>query len=279
MGKLSTPFDKRVGWDFSARDKADAGAAEDAAFYEPPNARLAALHAKVDEVLNAHSIDDAEAVKEPENTGATVLDIDAVAPSEDTVVLILSIPQINKLHKDFQKTIVKGAETAFQIGKALASIKETLNPGVPWKEFVAENFAFSVSASYGYIRIYEQFKNTPEAVGGKTVRALLGEKDPVEHNYNRIAEGGAKPNTVDWEAVSSIPVLSGADLKNYRVERTSGDGVYVYDLKERVAVRALSLGVFEARRDLEPQLDLMMADIQQAVERYYAALEKTEAAR
>jgi hypothetical protein len=116
-------------------------------------------------------------------------------------------------------------------------------------------------------------------VGGKTVRALLAEKDPVEHNYNRITEGGSRPNTVDWEVVSSILVLSGADLKNYRVEQTSRDGVYVYDLKERVAVRALSLGVFEVRHDFDPRLDLMMADIQQAVERYYAALEKTEAAR
>jgi hypothetical protein len=163
------------------------------------------------------------------------------------------------------------------IGQALLQIKLRRDQGIKWKDFVKDNFSFSVSTADRHIRTYEQFKDNPKEIKNKIMAELNGEKERVKHEYNRIAEGGAAERGADaWDTVFSLPTVSGAPLKNYRFETVGGDSIWLYDRKAGMRARALRLEAVEARPDTRKELSLMMNSIQAAVERYYAALESVE---
>jgi hypothetical protein len=170
--------------------------------------------------------------------------------------------------------MAKGAEASFCIGKALFEIKMSRDQGIFWKDFVKDNFEFSVTAANNHIRLFLRFKDTPDAVKDKTIKELNGDKERVNHAYNRITEGGGTAGGTDaWDAIFSMPTVSGAPLKNFRFETVGGDSLWMYDRKAGMRARALRLEAFEVRPDTKNALALMMNTIQSAVERYYAALE------
>jgi hypothetical protein len=96
---------------------------------------------------------------------------------------------INRTHNRFCKTMAKGAEMSFLIGRALFEIKMNRDQGIFRKDFVRDNFDFSVRAADNHIRMYERFKDNPDAIKDKTIGELNGEKERVKREYNRIGDG------------------------------------------------------------------------------------------
>ncbi|MDR0557356.1 MAG: hypothetical protein LBG43_05755 [Treponema sp.] len=150
--------------------------------------------------------------------------------------------KINKAHAQFCNIMAKGAELSFQIGKALSEIK---------KDFVRDNFEFSLRTADSHIRMYKRFKDDPESIRGKTIADLNGGKERVKQEYN-ITEGGRSGSNgaPSWDSVFSMPTISGAPLKNYRFEqdRTS---LLMYDRKTQRYAPALNLVSLEEWRGLE----------------------------
>jgi hypothetical protein len=68
---------------------------------------------------------------------------------------------------------IRDAESALQIGEEVYNAKMGRDQGVFWKDFVKENFPFSVATANRYIRVYEAFKDRPEALRGETVADAL----------------------------------------------------------------------------------------------------------
>jgi hypothetical protein len=188
MARLRTGLDTPAG---------DSSTALDAEAKAELGKRLAAFN----KILHACSEDNTTTIKEPENTSASALDAELEALSEHTVTVVLSIPQINKLHKEFQKTIVKGAEIYLQIGKALSEMKEAFGQSFPWKDFVKDNFNFSVRASYGYIKFYERFKNGPGTIAKEAVKSPSGEKELAESPPDAASESTEQEREGDKEEI------------------------------------------------------------------------------
>jgi hypothetical protein len=101
--------------------------------------------------------------------------------------------RVDKAHDQFCKTMATGAEMSFLIGKALFQIKMKRDQGIFWKDFVRDNFKFSLWTADSHIRMYERFKDDPESVRGKTIAELNGGKERAGRGYAQIA-GRAPPS-------------------------------------------------------------------------------------
>jgi hypothetical protein len=182
---------------------------------------------------------------------------------------------INKMNALFCKAMAKGAELSFHIGEALFEIKRRRDQRIFWKDFVRDNFEFSLAAANCHIRMYERFKDCPQLVRDKTIAEINGGKEREKHEYSRIEEAGGG-RSLAWDDIFSAPPASGAPLKNYRFEPVGGDSIWMYDRKAGVYGRALSLAAIETPRGMEKARSLLTGEIQGALERYYAALEAAD---
>ncbi|MDR1073243.1 MAG: hypothetical protein LBL45_06170 [Treponema sp.] len=178
---------------------------------------------------------------------------------------------INKMNALFCKTMAKGAEMSFAIGGALFEIKMRRNQSIFWKDFVRDNFDFSLAAANSHIRMYERFTDCPGAVRDKTIAEINGGKERAKHEYNRVEEAGG--GKAAWDDAFSAPPLSGAPLKSRRFEPVGGDSIWMYDRKSGMYGRAVSLAAIEAPRGMEKARRLLLESVQGALEHYYAALE------
>lgn len=70
---------------------------------------------------------------------------------------------------------IRGAEKAFLAGKAFLDAKVNRDQAIFWRDFVKDNLPVSVATVNKCIRLYEAFKDCPEALVGKTAAQALKE--------------------------------------------------------------------------------------------------------
>jgi hypothetical protein len=160
-------------------------------------------------------------------------------------------------HAKFFGVAAKSAEPAFQIGEKVYNAKMGRDQGIFWKDFVKENFDFSVATANRHIRTYERLKDDPAVIREKTMAEINGGAERARREYNRLEEGGGAPA---WDDVFSF-------------EPVGGDSIWMYDRKTRMYGRAAAFTALEARRGRERARSLLLESVQGAIERYYAALE------
>jgi hypothetical protein len=189
------------------------------------------------------------------------------------------IGEINTLHKKFVSTMKKGALIAFEIGKLLMEPWGKLSPVDSWPQWCKEHLAFSVVTANQYLRIYNNFKDTPKVLAGLTITGALKllsapKKEPLEVIEPDAAD---RQPELPWERYFELPPLDReVKLKNYRFEVPNSHEVYLVRRGLNYPVKIADVLIPEDKR-LKTAHRGMLENIQADIERYYQEVERLEA--
>lgn len=207
--------------------------------------------------------------------------------------------EIKDLHEKLAMTAKMSLALAFELGKRLTAVKESLNHGefIPWLE---QNMSFSRSTAFRYMKLYEQQKcftvkhleNTTlqeayiEAGLKKAATApppvykdeLLNTLEPLQKG--EIKTAGEKKHHVEVMGEKLTDAFkrktkSGVELEHHRVECVADKRVYIY--------RRDVFNVFPALDSLllfadwpEPDKREVIQSLEVAMELYCAKVEELE---
>jgi hypothetical protein len=190
------------------------------------------------------------------------------------------IAEINRMHKNFVKTLKKGAVTAFEIGKALCDIWGRLDASDSWPQWCKENLAFDGSTANKYLRIYENFKDNPKLLHGQTMTGtlkLLSAPQKEETEVTRYGDDEKRRET-PWEQYFELPPLGRkVKLKNHRFEQPNAHELYLIRRGFNYPVKiadVLAPGSDDGR--LKTAHRGMMENVQVALETYFQEIERIE---
>jgi hypothetical protein len=189
------------------------------------------------------------------------------------------IAEVNALYKKFVFTMKKGASFAFEIGKILNEIWGQLAVDDSWPDWCREHLAFDVSTANRYLRIYNNFKDTPKALAGLTASGALKllsapKKEPLEVPEPEAAD---RQPELPWERYFELPPLDReVKLKNYRFEVPNSHEVYLIRRGLSYPVKIADVLIPEDKR-LKTAHRGMLENIQAVIERYYQEVERLEA--
>lgn len=144
--------------------------------------------------------------------------------------------ELRELKEKLTTTAKVGLVIAYEMGRRLAAVKKTLDHGqfLPWLE---QNFAMTDKTAQKYMRIYEYFREKPQAV----LEELSLQEAYAIAGVNRVMRKPRqspevivmhKPRDPEAERAKMVwifeqPTLSGKLLKKHRVDNVDGS-IYVY---------------------------------------------------
>jgi hypothetical protein len=190
------------------------------------------------------------------------------------------IEKVNGLHKRFVSTLKKGALIALEIGLLLKEMWFQLNVQDSWPQWCQEHLDFDMSTANRYLRIYENFKEDPKALVGQTISGALKllaapRREPLEEAV-AYGDAGLQPE-LPWERYFELPPLDReVKLRNHRFEIPNSHEVYLIRRGFNYPVKIAEVLAPEDRR-LETAHRGMLENVQAALERYYAEVERVEA--
>jgi hypothetical protein len=175
--------------------------------------------------------------------------------------------------------MAKGAALAFELGKILRDIWGRMDASESWPQFVEANFIFTANTANRYIRVYENYKDNPKVLKDLTFTGALQllsapKRDPpkTEEQENPDRQQG-----LPWERYFELPPLSrDVRLTNHRFELPNEHEVYLIRRGLNYPVKIADVLVPEDKR-LKTAHRGMLENVQAALERYYAEVERIEA--
>ena len=189
------------------------------------------------------------------------------------------IGEINALHKKFTSVMKKGAAYAFEIGKKLREIWGQQDAYTSWPDWCREHLVFSVTTASQYLRIYENFKDSPKALAGLTASGALKLLSAPKREALKIEAYGDADRQLElpWERYFDLPPLSReVKLNNHRFEVPNSHEVYLIRRGISYPVKIAEVLAPEDKR-LKSAHRGMLESVEAALERYYQEVERLEA--
>jgi hypothetical protein len=191
------------------------------------------------------------------------------------------IKQIQKLHKEINACLLKGAKAAYQAGELLYKAQLEVDH-YQYREWI-ESIGISPRTLNRYLGVYQAFMDRPEALEDLTTAEALHQSSMafIRQKAEASKEGGkygiaSKQIELDLDAIFSQRPVSKAKLERYRFTSPDLRSLWLVKKGFNSPVPLMNLYVDPPEGNLRVPYESMMKAIQGAVELYYEKVEKAE---
>jgi hypothetical protein len=191
------------------------------------------------------------------------------------------IKQIQKLHKEINACLLKGAKAAYQAGELLYQAQLDVD-AYQYKEWI-ESIGIAPRTLNRYLGVYQAFMEKPEALEDLSTAEALHQASMafIQKKAEGSREGhkyglASKQFDFDLDAIFSQRPVSKAKLARYRFTSPDLRSLWLVKKGFNSPVPLMNLYVDPPEGDLRVPYESMMKAIQGAVELYYEKVEKVE---